>query len=144
MAAIVQCGATISSKISINLIGLNPFISIISRKFWTGAVPGVSLIDLAIPALTNNTSSARWLAYSSLWLSDRNNYRQDYAPIASYCSIGRAFSAVMSDVCGQNVTNRAKVAELRTTPPLGKRDRRVIQMFSVRKFAGQRMTPGHR
>ena len=77
MAAIVPFGATISSNISINLIGLNAFISIISRKFWTGTVPGVSLIDLAIPALTNNTSSARWLAYSSLWLSDRNNYRQD-------------------------------------------------------------------
>jgi hypothetical protein len=54
----------------------------------------------------------------------------------------------MSYVYGQNVTNRAKVAELRTTPPLGKLDRRVIQMFSqmfsARKFAGQRMTLGHR
>jgi hypothetical protein len=42
----------------------------------------------------------------------------------------------MSDVCEQNVDNRAKVAELRATPPLGKRDRRVIQTFSARKFAG--------
>jgi hypothetical protein len=49
LAAIVPFGVTISSNISINLIGLNAFISITSRKFWTGAVPGVSLIDLAIP-----------------------------------------------------------------------------------------------
>ena len=76
-------------------------------------------------------------------LSDRNNHRQGLAPIASYRSIGRAFSAIMSDVCGQSVTDRAKVEELRTTSPLGKRDRRVIQMFSARKFAGQRMTLGH-
>ena len=50
----------------------------------------------------------------------------------------------MSDVYGQNVTNRAKFEELRATMPLGKRDKRVIQMFSARKFAGQRMTLGHR
>ena len=59
IAAIVPFGATISSKISINLTGLKAFISIMSRKSWTRAVPGVSLIDLAMPALTNSMSSVR-------------------------------------------------------------------------------------
>jgi hypothetical protein len=45
----------------------------------------------------------------------------------------------MSYVYGQIVSNRAKFAEFRTTPPLGKRDKRVIQMFSARKFAGQKI-----
>jgi uncharacterized protein YbjT (DUF2867 family) len=37
-----------------------------------------------------------------------------------------------------------KGAELRTTPPLRKRVKRFIQMFSAGKFAGQRMPLGHR
>jgi hypothetical protein len=50
----------------------------------------------------------------------------------------------MSYVYGQNVTNRAKFAELPTTPPLGTRDKRVIQMFSAWKFASQTLVLGHR
>ena len=42
------------------------------------------------------------------------------------------------------VQDADKGAELRTTPPLRKRDKRVIQMFSARKFASQRMPLGHR
>jgi hypothetical protein len=42
IAAIVPFCATISSNISINLIGLKAFISIMSRKSRTGAVPRVS------------------------------------------------------------------------------------------------------
>jgi uncharacterized protein YbjT (DUF2867 family) len=42
------------------------------------------------------------------------------------------------------VRDADKGAELRTTPPLRKLDQRVIQMFSARKFAGQRIPLGHR
>jgi uncharacterized protein YbjT (DUF2867 family) len=42
------------------------------------------------------------------------------------------------------VQDADKGAELRTTPPLGKRDKRVIQMFSARKFASQTLILGHR